>query len=391
MRRLEVSRFGPIPRAVVEFGDLTVLVGPQASGKSLFVQLAKAIADAGAIRNDLKRHGFDWIHGSNLVSDYSSLYFGGGLQSLIDRHTTIRFDGRSVPPERIAKPGGNASAEETVLLVPAQRVLVLQDGWPKHFRGYSAGDPYSMRRFSELLRTLLESGLASGETLFPQPRRLMTPLRNAIDHAIYDGFKLMSETEGVRKHIVLQPNKGGPSLPFNAWSAGQREFTPLLLTMYWLMPPTNRATRESLTDVIIEEPEMGLHPQAILSFMLLVMALLHRGYRVTLSTHSPVVLDVLWALGNLRQVKQRRALSALRSIFQISRGDNQINATLQSALKSEIRAFYFDRARDGITVRDISGLDPGSTDEATAGWGGLSGFSGGIAEAVGDALATVRG
>ena len=35
---------------------------------------------------------------------------------------------------------------------------------------------------------------------------------------------------------------------------------------------------------------MGLHPQAILSVMLLVLDLLRRGYRVAISTHSPLVL-----------------------------------------------------------------------------------------------------
>ncbi|HRI68301.1 MAG TPA: hypothetical protein PK156_28925 [Polyangium sp.] len=40
MKRLRVTGFGPIRQADVKFGDLTVLVGPQASGKSLFVQLS---------------------------------------------------------------------------------------------------------------------------------------------------------------------------------------------------------------------------------------------------------------------------------------------------------------------------------------------------------------
>ncbi len=49
MKSLEVSSFGPIKQGKVEFGDLTILVGPQASGKSLLVQLFKAIEDSGAI------------------------------------------------------------------------------------------------------------------------------------------------------------------------------------------------------------------------------------------------------------------------------------------------------------------------------------------------------
>jgi hypothetical protein len=243
-----------------------------------------------------------------------------------------------------------------------------------------------MRRFSESLRTLLENGVASGEILFPQDRRLMTPLRRAINRAIYVNFKLMSETEGLKKQIVLSADGETASLPFNVWSAGQREFTPLLLSMYWLMPPGSTARRESLNVVMIEEPEMGLHPQAILGFLLLVLALLHRRYQVVISTHSPVVLDLVWALSRLCETSQRKAVGALRTIFEISHGDNQINATFQSALKKALKVYYFDRNAHGVVVRDISKLEPDSNDEATAGWGGLSGFSGRIAEIVGDVL-----
>jgi hypothetical protein len=386
MRRLEAANFGPIRQADVEFGDLTVLVGPQASGKSLFVQLAKAITDAGAIRNDLKNHGFEWLHGNNLVSDYCSLYFGGGLQDLLGSDCRVRSDGHSVLGKQLAKPGGRARAEESMFLIPAQRVLVLQDGWPKHFRAYTLGDPYAMRRFSESLRLLMENGVASGDTLFPQERRLMAPLRRAIDRAIYVGFKLMSQTEGLRKQIVLSADGGTSSLPFNAWSAGQREFTPLLLSMYWLLPPSSTARRESLADVIIEEPEMGLHPQAILGFLLLVLALLHREYRVIISSHSPVVLDLVWALSRLRETTRRRAVRALREIFDIPAGDNQVNPALGAALGKSLKVYYFDRESEGVIVRDISNLEPDSADEATAGWGGLSGFSGKIAEIVGETL-----
>jgi hypothetical protein len=384
MERLELTNFGPIKEADVEFGDLTILVGPQASGKSLFVQLVKAIADAGAIRNDLKRHGFDWLHGNDLIRDYSALYFGGGYETLLS-NGSIRCDGKTVTSKQVAKPGGRARAEETVFLIPAQRVLVLQDAWPKHFRAYAAGDPYSMRSFSETLRILMDGGVTSGERLFPQERRLMAPLRHAIDRAIYVGYQLMFGAEGPRKQIVLVPQEKGASLPFSVWSAGQREFTPLLSGMYWVMPPSSTTRREALTDVIIEEPEMGLHPEAILAFLLVVLALLHRRYRVVISTHSPVVLDLVWALGNLGTVSQRWGVSALRSIFNVRPGDNQINTTLQSALKKTLKVYYFERG-DAVTVRDISDLEPNSTGEAIAGWGGLSGFSGRIAEIVGDTL-----
>ena len=385
MKRLEVTHFGPIRDADVSFDDLTVLVGKQATGKSLFAQLVKAIADAGAIRNDLKSYGYDWLHGKDLVADYSSLYFGGGLEKLLAR-VSIRYNGRVVSAGSIAKPGGNSRPEETVFLVPAQRVLVLQDGWPKPFMAYLGGDPYSMRRFSEVLRSVMD-GFEPHTPVFPQSKRLMSTLRTAIDRSIYAGFELKLELQGNRKQLVLTAPESKSGLPINAWSAGQREFTPLLFSMYWLMPSASSARRGDLEHVIIEEPEMGLHPMAIVGFMLVVLALLQRGYRVTLSTHSSVVLDVVWALSRLKSLRQRSAVGALRKIFEVSPGDNQINATLQAALKKGTKVYYFERSEQVVRVHDISDLDPSAEDEAEAGWGGLSGFSGRIAEIVGQAMA----
>ena len=37
--RIAVKNFGPIREVNVELGDLTVLIGAQASGKSLFLQM----------------------------------------------------------------------------------------------------------------------------------------------------------------------------------------------------------------------------------------------------------------------------------------------------------------------------------------------------------------
>lgn len=45
MERLEVQSFGPIGKVSIEFGDLTLLIGPQASGKSIFLQLLKLLVD----------------------------------------------------------------------------------------------------------------------------------------------------------------------------------------------------------------------------------------------------------------------------------------------------------------------------------------------------------
>ena len=386
METLTLESFGPIRNADVQFGDLTVLVGPQASGKSLFVQLFKAVNDCGAIRSDLKSYGFDWLHGKNVIADYCSLYFGGGLHGLVTASTAVRRDGKVISFSSIAKPAGRVSSAETVFLIPAQRVVVLQDGWPKPFMGYSAGDPYCMRRFSDSLRQLMETGIGSGEPIFPQTRRLKAELKTLVDESIYIGAKLRLELDGMRKRIVLAPQDGGGSLPYSAWSAGQREFTPLLLGLYWLMPSAKVSRRADLNTVVIEEPEMGLHPQAIVTFGLMVLELLEREYRVVISTHSPVILDLVWALRQLKELRPKQAVRALQQIFGLVRLSPQITTVLSAALKKNYRVYFFDRKPEGVVTRDISSLDPGDPDKGVAGWGGLSGFSGHIADIVGDSI-----
>lgn len=386
MKRLEVEAFGPIRHADVTFGDLTVLVGPQATGKSLFAQLYKAIEDAGPIRDELRRYGFDWLHGADPTASYCSLYFGGGLQGLVTPKTALRRDGKALAFQGVVKPSGRAAKDETVFLIPAQRVLTLQTGWPQPFMAYSVGDPYSTRHFSDVLRLQMEQGLGASAPIFPHGRRLKAELKRLIDDAIYIGAKLELDVDGMQKRVVLTREGDGASLPFLAWSAGQREFTPLLLGLYWLLPSAKTARRGALETVIIEEPEMGLHPQAIVSFCLLMLELLARGYRVIVSTHSPVILDVVWALRELREVREKAALEALRTIFDLPITSEPVRALLETALQKDYRTYYFDRTADGVIAKDISSLDPGDDDLRISGWGGLSGFSGRLAEAVGAAL-----
>ena len=388
MRSLEVSSFGPIKHGEIQFGDLTIFVGPQASGKSLFAQLFKAIKDSGAIRKNLKQYGFDWSKDKNPVGAFLSTYLGGGMASVWQQRTSIKVDGKpyNFRTRVVKSPPGPRVDKKSVFLIPAQRVLVLQDGWPKPFMGYSPGDPYCMRDFSESLRHLMEQGVGSGKAIFPQAGRLKSQLRKLIDKGIYIGAELQLHTEGPRKQIVLCPEGSEATLPYSAWSAGQREFTPLLMGMYWLMPGTKVKRKGDIRTVIIEEPEMGLHPQAIVSFCLLTLELLWRGYRVILSTHSPVVLDVIWALKELSQLEEPVAIKSLKEIFSVEVLGQPVREVFASALKKDYKVYFFDRTDDEVEVRDISSLDPGDDDVDIAGWGGLSGFSGRIADSVGDAL-----
>jgi hypothetical protein len=79
-------------------------------------------------------------------------------------------------------------------------------------------------------------------------------------------------------------------------------------------------------------------------------------------------------------------MRALAEIFCLEHPSAQIQRVLASALVKNYSTYFFDRRPRGVVTRDISSLDPSDQDEDIAGWGGLSGFSGRIAQIVGEAI-----
>ncbi|OGQ77361.1 MAG: hypothetical protein A2289_26995 [Deltaproteobacteria bacterium RIFOXYA12_FULL_58_15] len=371
MKHLQVKNLGPVKLADIGFGDLTVFVGPQATGKSILLQLVKLLVDHGSIVNELRRFNHTW----DSPEQFFELYFGGGMSGLFETgRTEIVKDGEAVAPASFQR--GNKSASERLFFIPAQRVLSLREGTTRPFSDYRSDDPFVVREFSEKLHQLVQTEFARTADLFPQSRRLKAEFRDKIEEHIFGGFGLKTSTDRLQKRMVLHDPTGKAELPYLVWSAGQREFVPLLLGLYWLMPPTKVSRRGKLKWVVIEELEMGLHPNAISTTVLLVLELVRRGYRVCLSTHSPHVLDVVWALRVMKE--QKGKAQDVLDLFDL-RSSPPTKALAAAALRADMAVHYFQR--DGAVV-DISGLDPGAEATAESGWGGLSEFSGRVGEIV---------
>ena len=377
---LSVRHVGQITRADVEFGDLTVLVGPQATGKSIFLQLFKLLVDTGAVLAELKRYGLDW---KKDPVQFLAIYLGEGMQAIWDkRRSKISFRGEEVDLGELVR-RQKKDKTESMFFIPAQRVLTLAGGWLRPFHAYTLGDPFAVRDFSEKMRSLLESGIGSEEgSLFPQTRRLKEQIRDSLAATVFPGFELRIDTQQLQKRLVLVSAETDQPLPIMVWSAGQREFVPLLLGFYWLLPPTKTARRSDIEWVVIEEVEMGLHPKAISTALLLILDLLSRGYRICLSTHSPHVLDLVWALKVIQL--HNAGPERLLELFDVQPRQD-LTRMASEVLKKEARVYYFEQGTG--QVRDISKLDPGAADAAEAGWGGLTEFSG----RVNDVVASVVG
>src|SRR5688572_12172810 len=94
MTTLDVSNFAQIEHAQVTFGDLTILVGPQATGKSLILQWLKIALDAREVVSALKEAGHDVSTPTNLID----LIFGEGMAAAWSDATRVQHDGKAVLP-----------------------------------------------------------------------------------------------------------------------------------------------------------------------------------------------------------------------------------------------------------------------------------------------------
>lgn len=377
MERIKLTSLGQIHEADISFGDLTVFVGEQASGKSILLQLMKLILDAGDITQTLKKHGFDW-HGE--LKNFLSLYFGEGMDGIWDNASTqITVDGEAFELDKVLSRKGKKKAE-SLFLIPAQRVMTFKDGWPRAFTDYAIGDPYVVKQFSEHLRLFLETSLGvSEDVIFPKAHRMNKTIRDAIGGSIFGGAQVKLDRSSLRKRIILDVE--GNQLPFMVWSTGQREFVPLLFGLDRLMPSGGARKKNDINWVVIEEPEMGLHPQSFSVLLIILFELLRRDYKVLVSTHSSQIPELIWAIQLL--IKWNAEPTRLLKLLDLNTTPFSTKLAKTVFEEKTFKTYYMSPHN---TVKDISTLDAESPDAAVSDWGGLTLFSTNVADVISEAM-----
>ena len=374
--RIRLKNVGPIRTADVTLGDLTVLVGPHATGKSIFLQILKLLVDRDSIHNMIQSMSM-----SNYLKkeQFFSHYFGEGMDAIwTDKSEMYLGKSKKMTDLNLYRKRSKSSSRETresLFCIPAQRVLCLNDGLTRSFTDYRSNDPFVIRAFSQKIHQIMNDELRYSDNVFPKTNRISETLRRPLVENIFSGFSLKKDEKSTRKRLILD-NEAGLRLPYPVWSGGQREFIPLLLGLYWLFPSARISTREPVECVVLEELENGLHPDAIRAVLNLIFEILSRGYKVILTTHSPYVLEVIWAI---RVAQESR--SNERQILELLRLPVSTRASLLASniKKSRFRTYFF--RRDGM-VQDISNLDADIDDKTHKGWGGLNEFSGHIEDSV---------
>lgn len=370
-----VRSLGPIKEATVELGDLTLLVGPQGVGKSLFLQAFKLAKDINAIKSDLAAYSI--VEYS--PKEFADIYFGLGYKSAISPDASISIAGAGSARvhntlAELAKKRSDSRSEHNVFYIPAQRVFVLKNGVVRPFSDYEVTDPFVLKLFSQNLhQTLSREGV-----LFPKEGIFPESIRSRIASSIYGSLSLAVQRINYQQQLVLTNPAGKMALSFMSWSAGQREFAPLLLSLIHLLP-SGRIPKRECEYIIIEEPEMGLHPQAIEAFFLLVLVLLDRGYKVIISTHAYSLLEIVWTVQKIKEL-QGNGQHLMRVFgFKDSREGSGITwkACLGKQIRKQIRVFFFHRVESTqeVYARDISTLDLGEAAAEGREWGFVLSFS----------------
>lgn len=370
---LSIKNFAHLQSVNLDFGDLTILVGPQGAGKSLALQWLKLGLDGRQIVEVLKQSGYTTDKPDVLIEHI----FGEGMATAWHSSTKVQFDGTNITPKSLE---GVGNGIEKLFFIPAHRALLITDGWAFSFQKVPRTTPAVARLFSQRLYERFSSKDAG--VLFPVEKRLKKEIRDQIDAAVFHGGTVGIQ-EDAQHAKRLQLVHGSMHLPFMTWTSGQREFTPLLLGLYDLLPRTKQRKHKTTDWIVIEEPEMGLHPKAITAVLLLVLDLLWRGYRVVLSTHSPHVLTMVWMMQRLKEAQADYKLVC--KAFGADPGP--MKDVAQAALTKTYRVHLLSFTESGkVSSSDISSLDPFDDDEHVAEWGGLTQYSSAFADAVSSAV-----
>ena len=317
LKKLTVKGFKSIESLVdFELRPLNVLIGANGSGKSNFVdffRLLRAMADQSLQKFVTKRGGADvlfhmgvkYTRQISVRVEFGENAYEFALSPTASGQMMVEsqiVEGRSdspnwIPiPERERSERSGAKLESTVPFfakvhplgpdadilagMSSSSVFHLNDtsGLALMRRDQSVRDRAALRHdasnIAPFLLNLREKHKGSYD-LIRDTVRMIAPF--------FDDFILESETKGEEEKVRLEWRQKGSDYPFQAYqlSDGTIRFICLATALLQPSPPAT---------VVIDEPELGLHPFAINLLASLIQSASERT-QVIISTQSPALLD----------------------------------------------------------------------------------------------------
>jgi hypothetical protein len=127
--------------------------------------------------------------------------------------------------------------------------------------------------------------------------------------------------------------------------------------------------------LIIEYPELNLHPNSLVQFLKIILFLLTK-YRICVTSHSSIILDLIWIMNQLKQ--HDGTVNDLFTVLEVdeSERDEEIIKAAQASLKKDYKVYYFEQGKDySVIVKDISELSVDLDGDYNDYWGEIVKFS----------------
>ncbi|MBR4214573.1 MAG: AAA family ATPase [Bacteroidales bacterium] len=336
--RFKVINLGPIAEADVVFGDLTILTGPQATGKTLFLETFKLVKDYSNI--NLYYEETNPTHNFDAFWDF---YYGDKMRTIITKNTIFSLNNQEFKYLSTLH-----MSWDFVHYIPAQRSLALSEGRIKLSDDF-INSPYVLVKFCNYLQKYTKQ----------YSEHILRDTINNFDFLKKADINMRRSAGSSRLEMTINKQ----TVPYMAWSTGQRELTPLLMALdYFTLIKKGEF-------IVIEEPELGLHPRAIIEFMLIVLKIMQTGTKVIISTHSSTPLDFVWTIKHLKEKGAKP--TELAKMFDFKIKDKTV---FDNLFDKTFKTYYFapDKKTKKVYTKDISSLDVYSEDEDIATWGGMS-------------------
>lgn len=306
MQRLYVRDFGPIQSCDIEIQRLTVMTGPQASGKST---LAKLIYFFKLAQQYIQAQTLSAVQIDKWLRSVFLRMFGD-LTELSDA-MQIRYDfadeqwleiTKGIHPQthsqtvlfQLSRDFSQSSEMVDAVYIPAGRSMItlLSDQLPVLFTDPNRQLPaldYCTNAYIHQILSLRQSFANGLDGLLKQEIETTDRELNltVLKHMIQLAEKILKARYCYRageERLLLDMNKPGMSIKVNFASSGQQETVwALNLLFYYLLEGKPSC-------IILEEPEAHLYPDSQKYMAEALATFAHAGSQVIVTTHSPYIL-----------------------------------------------------------------------------------------------------
>ena len=362
MQRLYVRDFGPIQSCDIEIQRLTVMTGPQASGKST---LAKLIYFFKLAQQYIQAQTLSAVQIDKWLRSVFLLTFGD-LTELSDA-MQIRYDftdeqwleiTKGIHPQtlsqtvlfRLSRDFSQSSEMVDAVYIPAGRSMItlLSDQLPVLFTDPNRQLPaldYCTNAYIHRILSLRQSfangldGLLKQEIETTDKKLDLTVLK----HMIQLAGKILKARYCYRvgeERLLLDMNASEKSIKVNFASSGQQETVwALNLLFYYLLEGKPSC-------IILEEPEAHLYPDSQKYMAEALATFAHAGSQVIVTTHSPYILG---------------EFNNLLYAAEIHSADEQRNAIVPSC---EALDAFWTKAVHVINGQVVDGMEDGLIDNS---------------------------